>query len=163
MDFFTGDRASHLGRLSCNQVSRLRDWEGFLIRLSLMKTVHKGSPCEFVLVPFRDLDVCLVFWLDYYVRACRALGVSLSERYFFQASDHGKCVVERRFLGSAVNNHLCVYLSEAKLCNGEMPHSFRVGLSNTLSILGCYPEEIAQYLGGGKVATWLSIMRVSGG
>ena len=49
--------------------------------------------------------------------------------------------------GSAVDNRLRVYLSEAKLFNGETPHSFRVGLSNTLSILDCSPEEIAQYLG----------------
>ena len=46
VDFFTGDRASDLGRLSCNQVFRLRDREGFLIRLSLTKTVlvRRGSP-----------------------------------------------------------------------------------------------------------------------
>ena len=37
VDFFTGDRASDLGRLSCNQVFRLRDREGFLVRLSLTK------------------------------------------------------------------------------------------------------------------------------
>ena len=66
---------------------------------------------------------------------------------FFRASDRGKQVGERSFLGSAVCNRLRVYLSEAKLCNGETPHSFRVGLSNTLSVLGCSPEEIAQYLG----------------
>jgi len=52
VDFFTGERASDLGRLSCNQVFRLRDREGFLIRLSLTKTVCRGSPREFVLVPF---------------------------------------------------------------------------------------------------------------
>ena len=66
---------------------------------------------------------------------------------FFQASDRGKQVGERPFLGSAVYNRLRVYLSEAKLCNGETPHSFRVALSNTLSVLICSPEEIAQYLG----------------
>lgn len=40
VDFFTGDRASDLGRLSCNQVFRLRDREELLIRLSLTKTVR---------------------------------------------------------------------------------------------------------------------------
>ena len=43
-------------------------------------------------------------------------------------------------------NRLRLCLSEAKLYNGETPHSFRIGLSNTLSVLGCSPEEIAQYL-----------------
>ena len=115
--------------------------------MSLTKTVRRGSPREFVHVPFRDPDVCSGLWLDYYVRACQALGVSLSGGYFFRASDRGKQVGERLFLGSAVYNRLRVYLSEAKLCNGETPHSFRVGLSNTLSVLGGSPEEIAQYLG----------------
>ena len=143
VDFFIGDRASDLGRLSCDQVFRLRDREGFLFRLSLTKTVRKGSPREFVLIPFRDPEVCPVLWLNYYIRACQALGVSLSGGYFFRASDRGKCVGQRPFLGSAVNNRLRVYLSEAKLSAGETPHSFRVGLSNTLSILGCSPSEIA--------------------
>ena len=43
---------------------------------SLTKTVRRGSPREFVLVPFRDPGVCPVLWLDYYVRAREALGVS---------------------------------------------------------------------------------------
>ena len=46
VDFFTGDRASDIGRLSCNQVFRLRDREGFSIRLSLTKTVRRESPRE---------------------------------------------------------------------------------------------------------------------
>ena len=123
VDFFTGDRVSDLGRLSCNQGFRLRERDGFLIRLFLTKTARKGFPREFVLVPFRD-PVCPVLWLDYYFRACQALGVSLSRRYFFRASDRGKRVGEGRFLGSAVNNRLrvclClrVCLSKAKLCNG---------------------------------------------
>lgn len=147
VDFFTGDRASDLGRLSCNQVFRLKDREGFLIKLSFTKTIRKGAPRAFAMVPFCDPDVCPVFWLDYYVRACRALGVPLSGGYFFRTSDRGRSVGERPFLSSAVNNRLRGYLAEANLNNGETPHSFRVGLSNTLSLLGCSQEEIAQYLG----------------
>ena len=106
------------------------------------KNSTQGSAREFVFVPFRDPDVCPVLWLDYYVRVCQALGVSLSGGYFFRASDRGKQVGGRPFLGSAVYNRLRVCLSEAKLGN-----SFRVRLSNTLSVLGCSPEEIALYLG----------------
>ena len=72
-------------------------------------------------MPFRDPDVCPVLWLDYYVRACQVLGVSLSGGYFFRASDCGKQVRGRLFLGSAVYNRLRVYLLEAKLCNGKRP------------------------------------------
>ena len=57
---------------------------------------------------------------------------------FFPASDRGKRVGEGPFLGSAVNNRLRVCLSKVKLCNGGTPHSFRVGLSNTLNIFGLF-------------------------
>jgi hypothetical protein len=36
-------------------------------------------------------------------------------------------------MGSAINNRLHKHLLVAKLYDGETPHSFRVGLSNTLS------------------------------
>ena len=36
---------------------------------------------------------------------------------------------------------------EAIGCAGETPQSLRVGLFNTLDILGCSPGEIVQYLG----------------
>ena len=35
VDFFTGDRASDLGRLLANQVFRLKDRKGFLLKLTL--------------------------------------------------------------------------------------------------------------------------------
>ena len=50
-------------------------------------------------------------------------------------------------MGSAVNNRLRKHLSEVKLYAGETPHSFRVGLSNTLRLLGCSSEDVAHYLG----------------
>ena len=37
-DFFTGDRASDLGRLLANQVFRLKDRKGFLLKFTLTKT-----------------------------------------------------------------------------------------------------------------------------
>lgn len=39
------------------------------------------------------------------------------------------------------------YLVEAKLFDGDTPHSFRVGLSNTLRLLGCSQQEVARYIG----------------
>ena len=39
------------------------------------------------------------------------------------------------------------YLSEAKINDGKTPHNFRVGLSNTLNMLGCSEDEISLYLG----------------
>ena len=38
VNFFTGDRASDLGRLMANQVFRLKDRKGFLLKFTLTKT-----------------------------------------------------------------------------------------------------------------------------
>ena len=77
VDFFTGDRASDLGRLQSCNVFRLRDREGFLLRFTLTKNLRKA-----------------------------------------------------------------------------FPHSFRVGLSNSLGLLGCSSEDVAHFLGwkSGEVA-----------
>lgn len=70
----------------------------------------------------------------------------MSGGYFFRGSDRGRSVGKRPFLDSAVRNRLRVHLSDTHFCAGETPYSFRVGLSNTLSLLGCSAEEIALYL-----------------
>ena len=44
VDFFTGDRASDLGRLQSCNVFRLRDREVFLLRFTLTKNLRKGPP-----------------------------------------------------------------------------------------------------------------------
>lgn len=67
----------------------------------------------------------------------------MSGGYFFRGSDRGRSVEKRPFLDSAVRNRLRVHLSDTHFCDGE---GFRVGLSNTLSLLGCSAEEIALYL-----------------
>ena len=82
------------------------------------------------------------------------------EVFFFRASDRNKDVDSRPFVGSAVNNRLRRYLVEAKIFDGETPHSFRVGLSNTLQLLGCSQQQVAQYIGwqSGEIAEHYSRM-----
>jgi len=67
--------------------------------------------------------------------------------YFFRATDQGRVVSQKPFLGSAVNNRLRKHLTGAKLNCGETPHSFRLDLSNTLNMLGCSQDDISRYLG----------------
>ena len=73
--------------------------------------------------------------------------------YFFRATDQGRAVSQKPFLGSVVNNRLRKHLTGAKLNGGETPHSSRLGLSNTLNMLGCSHDDISRYLvwrSGGK-------------
>ena len=94
-----------------------------------------------------NVSVCLVFWLNYYIAACGALGVPLLSEKLFSSSKHKKFVSHRPFRGSAVSARLKKYLKAAGINDGETRHSFRVGISYTLKGLGCTPEQIVQYVG----------------
>lgn len=147
VDFFTGDRASDLGRLLANQVFRLKDRKGFLLKFTLTKTLRGDRSCPFVLEPFKENEVCPVSWIEYYLSVCQLLDIELAGGYLFRTTDRRKVVSSKPFLGSAVNNRLRKHLTQAKIDCGETPHSFRLGLSNTLNMMGCSPDEISRYVG----------------
>ena len=64
MIFFTGDRASDLGRLLANQVFRLKDRKGFLLQLTLTKTTWGSVTSLFILEPFEDAGSALLLRLS---------------------------------------------------------------------------------------------------
>ena len=76
---------------------------------------------------------------------CQCLGISLDQGYFFRVTEHNGSVGNKPFTGSAASNRLMKHLLESKLHAGETPHSFWMGLSNTLRLLGYSQEEVAQY------------------
>ena len=65
----------------------------------------------------------------------------------FRTTDRRKVVRSRPFLTSPVNNRLRKHLTGAKIDCREAPHSFRLGLSITLNMMGCSPNEISRYVG----------------
>ena len=71
----------------------------------------------------------------------------LGQGYFFRTAERSGSIGSKPFTGSAANNRFRKHLSETKPYAGETPHSFRVGLSNTLRLLGCSSEDVAHYLG----------------
>ena len=144
-----------MGRLQADQVFRFKDREGFLLNFTLGKTIRAGSSRPFALLRIPNVPVCPVFWLNYYIVACKALGVPLLSEYLFRSSQHKK-------RGSAVSARLHNYLKAAAINVGETPHSFRVGLSYTLKGLGCTPDQIAQYVGWRSTEMALLYTRRSG-
>ena len=123
---------------------KLRDWEGYLLKFSLTKNIRKGSPRSFALTQFSHPDVCPVPWIQYYITVCQRLKVPLDQGYFLRATGRNGSISGKPFTGSAVNNRLRKHLLQSGLHAGETPHSFRVGLSNTLRLLGCSQEDMAQ-------------------
>ena len=126
LDFFTGDRASDLGRLQFRNVFKLRDREGFLLRFTLAKNICTGSPRSFALIKFTQPEVCPVTWVRYYIAACQCLGNSLDHIYLFRVTERNGSIGNKPFRGPAVNNRLRKHLLESKLYAGETPHSFAI-------------------------------------
>ena len=142
-----------MGRLQADQVFRLKDREGVLLNFTFGKTNRVSLSHPFALLRVPNVPVCQIFWLNYYIAACKALGVLLLGGYLFRASEHDKAVSHRPLGGSAVSARLRKYLKATAIDDRETPHSFRVGLSYTLKGLGCTPDQIAQYRVGG-VQRW---------
>ena len=82
VDFFTGVRASDLDRLLTSQVFKLKDREGYLLLFTLTKTLRKGPPRFFALIPFRESEVCPVSWISHYLSVCDLLNVRLAPGFF---------------------------------------------------------------------------------
>ena len=99
--------------------------------------LRKGPPRSFALIPFGESTVCPVNWITYFLSVCDLLNVRPTRGFFLRASDRSEDVGSRPLVGSAVNNWLRGYLVKVKFFDGETPHSFRVGLSNTLRSLDC--------------------------
>ena len=118
VDFFMGDKASDLGCLLANQVFKLKDSEGYLLRFTLTKTLRKDPPHSFALIPFCESEVCPVNLIFNITFLCDLFNVHLPPGFFFRASDRNKYVSSRPFASSAVNNRLRGYLVEAKLFDG---------------------------------------------
>ena len=85
VDFFSGDRASDLGRLLANQVFRLKDRRGFLLKFTLTKTFRGGASCP-------------VSGIEYYLSVCHFLSIELAGGYMFRTTDRRKVVCSRPFL-----------------------------------------------------------------
>ena len=99
IDFFTGDKASDLGRLLASRVFKLNDREGYLLRFTFSKTLRRDPPRSFALVPFCKTDVCPVHWITYYLSVCDLLKVRLASGFFFRASDSQLVRSIGRFIG----------------------------------------------------------------
>ncbi len=136
-----------LGRFLANQVFRLKDRKGFLLTFTLTKTFRGDRSCPFVLEPFKENEFCPVSWIEYYLSVFQSLNIELAGGYLFRTTDRRKVVSSKPFLCSAVNYRLRKHLTQAKIDCGETPHSFKLGLSNTLNMMGCSPDEISLYVG----------------
>ena len=148
LDFYSGDRASDLGRVFTKEVLLLPGKQGLLFHHKFGKTLRgKDSNIFAVKKCPHDSIVCPAVNLTTYVK------IKLREGFLFRATDPKGRVSTKPFLGSTVANRLRLHLTTLKIHEGETMHSFRSGCSITLSLLGASDDQVARHVGWKSVQT----------
>ena len=141
LDFYSGDRASDLGRVYTKEVLLLPGKQGLLFHHKFGKTLRgKDSNVFAVKKCPHDSIVCPVVNLTTYVKLADLMNIKLREGFLFRATDPKGRVSTKPFLGSTVANRLRLHLTTLKIHEGETMHSFRSGCS----IEQPYPSLVPQ-------------------
>jgi hypothetical protein len=144
--FFSGDRASDLGRALAREALFFPDKSGILFNHTFGKTLRGNAVNTFAVRRCPTPEVCPVRNFERYIAICKLIGIRLNDGYLFR-SVRGSTVLNQPFVGSAVHNRLKKHLSDAGVDEGETPHSCRSSCSITLALLGVPKESIAKHVG----------------
>ena len=149
LDFYSGDRASDLGRVYTKEVLLLPEDQGLLFHHTFGKTLRgKDSKNQFAVKRCpQDTVVCPVVNLTTYVKIADLMNINLREGFLFRATDPKGRVSPKPFVGSTVANRLRLHLAALNIDEGETMHSFRSGCSITLSLLGASDDQVASHIG----------------
>lgn len=154
LDFYSGDRASDLGRVYTKEVLLLPGERGLLFHHKFGKTLRgKDSNIFAVKKCPHDSIVCPVVNLSTYVKLADLMNIKLRKGFLFRATDSKGRVSTKPFVGSTVANRLRLHLTTLNLHEGETMHSFRSGCSITLSLLGASDDQVARHVGWKSVQT----------
>ena len=154
LDFYSGDRASDLGRVYTKGVLLLPGEQGLLFHHKFGKTLRgKDSNIFAVKKCPHDSIVCPVVNLSTYVKLADLMNIKLREGFLFRATDSRGRVSTKPFVGSTVANCLRLHLTTLNLHEGETMHSFRSGCSITVPFLGASDDRVARHVGWKSVQT----------
>ena len=154
LDFYSGDRASDLGKIFTKEIVSLPDGNGFLFRHTFGKTLRGGGKTNtFMVKECPDPKTCPVANLKLYVKLCDLMSVNLREGFLFRVLNSRNEISEEPFVGSSIANRLALHLRSAGIYDGETMHSFRSGCSITLSLLGVPAEDVARHVGWSSTVT----------
>ena len=149
LDFYSGDRASDLGRVYTKEVLLLPKDQGLLFHHTFGKTLRgKDSKNQFAVKRCsQDTVVCPVVNLTTYVKIAGLMNINLREGFPFRATDPKGRVSPKPFVGSTVADRLRLHLTALNIDEGETMHSFRSGCPITLSLLGPSNDQAASHVG----------------
>ena len=147
IDFFSGDRASDLGRVKSTDVVRLEDDNCFIFKQVYGKCLRGNRAHVFSIQRIPQSSVCPVRNFLSYLELSQKMGIDLSTGFLFRATDGHTKVKAEPFVGSTVANRLQRHLNDLSINQGETMHSFRSGCSITLAMLGVSDKKIADHVG----------------
>ena len=151
LQFFIGERGGDLSGLLLQEIRRLPDDSGLVMR----QTYGKQRTEKVVVVKrCTDLDVCPVRALDEYIGGCRDMGVSLQVGYVFRKTSGSDIVSADNVSQDSVSKRLRLHLSNIGLYAGETTHSIRGGCAVSLHLAGVGNEQAMEHVGWKSQESW---------
>ena len=147
LDFFSGDRASDLGRIKTIDVLRHPQGTSLLFYQHMGKTLRGKHSRAFAVKRTANPAICPVQNLQFYINLCASMQVKLSSGFLFHPTTSKGCISNAPFLASTMQARLVKYLSTLGIYDGESVHGFRGGTSILLRLLGVSKEEVAKDVG----------------
>lgn len=147
LDFFSGDRASDLGRIKTVDVLRHPDGTSLLFHQRVGKTLRGKHSRAFAVKQTANPAICPVRNLQFFVNLCKSMRVDLSSGFLFRPTSKKGGILNAPLLASTVQARLVKYLSSLGINDGESVHGFRAGNSILLRLLGVSREEVAKHIG----------------
>ena len=147
LDFFSGDRASELGRIKTVDVLKHPDGSSLLFHQRVGKTLRGKTSRAFAVKQTANPAICPVRNLQFFVELCNSVRLDLSAGFLFRPTSKKGGVVNAPLLASTVQARLVKYLSSLGINDGETVHGFRSGTSILLRLLGVSREDVAKHIG----------------
>ena len=159
--FFSGDRGGDLGQVKTSDIACFSDNNGFLFNHIWGKTLRDGACKFFGMHCHPNPALCPIKGIETYVSIARELGISLSPRYLFRATNHQGHIVDKPLLSSAADSCLRKYLRDANIDGGETLHSFRSGCALTLVFSGSPLTDVMSHVGWSNSKTPLYYLKLA--
>ena len=101
--FFSGDRASDLGRVFTKEVLALPGEEGLFFNRSFGKTLRGKDTNSFMVKRCQNPIICPVANLRLYVSLCDLMSVDVRDGFLFRSMDKRGAVSSKPFVGLAAS------------------------------------------------------------
>lgn len=167
--FFSGDRASDVGRMLTQEIKSLPNNQGFLVKHTWGKTFRVDRANVFSIHRCENQLVCPISGLEQYIAGAQQMDVDLRFGYLFRPVGQQQRVLEAGLSYEAVYDRLKTYLCLLGIHQGETPHGLRGGCAITMALLGGGPQagrDIMQHVGWfskGSMERYTRMGRISGG